>query len=91
MAFNQSSFGSVVIQDRVLGVGSYGKVCGAKFGQLPCAAKLLHDTMFESNDPGLNMFVERFEQAECQFLSRIKHPNIVQYLWGTPQIPNHEG
>ena len=27
--------------DQVLGVGSYGKVCRAKYGQLPCAAKLL--------------------------------------------------
>ena len=53
MASNQLSFGSVVIQDKMLGVGSYGKVCRAKYGQLPCAAKLLHDTMFGSNDPGI--------------------------------------
>ena len=85
MASNQLSFGSVVIQDEVLGVGSYGKVCRAKYGKLPCAAKLLHDTMFGSNDPGISKFVERFEQ-ECQFLSRIKHPNIVQYL-GTSTDP----
>ena len=45
---NQLRFGSVEIcHDQVLGVGSYGKVCKAKYGQLPCAAKLLHDTMFE--------------------------------------------
>ena len=68
-----------------LGVGSYGKVCKAKCGQLPCAAKLLHDTMFEDNDPGINKFVERFEQ-ECHFLKAIKHPNIVQFL-GTVRDP----
>ena len=76
-------FGSVTIYDgdeeQVLGVGSYGKVYKARYGQLPCAAKLLHDTMFESGDQGRFKFAERFEQ-ECQFLSRIKHPNIVQYL-----------
>ena len=74
------SYGSVEIYiDETLGIGSYGKVCKAKCGQLPCAAKLLHDTMFQDNDPGINRFLERFQQ-ECQFLSTIKHPNIVQFL-----------
>ena len=84
---NQLRFGSVEIyHDKVLGVGSYGKVCKAKCGQLPCAAKLLHDTMFEDGDARkIYKFAERFEQ-ECQFLSMIKHPNIVQYL-GTSRDP----
>ena len=74
------SYGSVEIYtDETLGIGSYGKVCKAKCGQLPCAAKLLHDTMFQDNDPGINRFLERFQQ-ECQFLRTIKHPNIVQFL-----------
>ena len=74
------SYGSVEIYtDEILGIGSYGKVCKAKCGQLPCVAKLLHDTMFQDNDPGINTFLGRFEQ-ECQFLSTIKHPNIVQFL-----------
>ena len=68
-----------IVTKEVLGVGSYGKVCKAKCGQLPCAAKLLHDTMFDTTDPGIHKFVERFEQ-ECQFLKAIKHPNIVQFL-----------
>ena len=71
--------------EETLGVGSYGKVCRAKCGQLPCAAKLLHDTMFGTNDPGVNKFVEQFEQ-ECRFLRMIKHPNIVQFL-GTVRDP----
>ena len=73
-------YGAVeVYSEETLGVGSYGKVCKAKCGQLPCAAKLLHDTMFGNNDPGISKFVQRFEQ-ECQFLKAIKHPNIVQFL-----------
>ena len=72
--------------DDILGVGSYGKVCRAKRGQLPCAAKLLHDIMFQDGDPGASVFLERFEQ-ECHFLSSIKHPNIVQYL-ATVSDPN---
>ena len=68
-----------IYQDQALGVGAYGKVYKAKYGQLPCAAKLLHDTMFEDGDPGRVMFAKSFEK-ECQFLSQIKHPNIVQFL-----------
>ena len=74
-----------IFPEETLGVGSYGKVCKAKCGQLPCAAKLLHDTMFGNNDPGIGKFVERFQQ-ECQFLRMIKHPNIVQFL-GTVRYP----
>ena len=77
-----------VYSEETLGVGSYGKVCKAKCGQLPCAAKLLHDTMFGINDPGISKFVEQFEQ-ECRFLRMIKHPNIVQFL-GTVRDPRSQ-
>ena len=80
------SYGSVQIYDKeVLGIGSYGKVCKAKCGQLPCAAKLLHDTLFQDNDPGIRNLVTKFLQ-DCQFLSTVKHPSIVQYL-GTTTDP----
>ena len=77
-----------VYSEETLGVGSYGKVCKAKCGQLPCAAKLLHDTMFGTNDPGISKLVEQFEQ-ECRFLRMIKHPNIVQFL-GTVRDPRSQ-
>ena len=80
------SYGSVQIYDKeVLGIGAYGKVCKAKCGQLPCAVKLLHDTLFQDNDPGTRNLITKFLQ-ECQFLSTIKHPSIVQYL-GTATDP----
>ena len=80
------SFSSIQIHyDDVLGIGSCGKVCKAKCGQLPCAAKLLHDILFQDNDPGTRNLVTKFLQ-ECQFLSTIKHPSIVQYL-GTATDP----
>ena len=63
----------------VLGVGAYGKVCRARCGQLLCAAKLLHDTMFEPGDPGVLSYTRKFER-ECRFLSTVRHPNIIQYL-----------
>ena len=51
----------------------------AKCGQLPCAAKLPHDIILDSEDPNIQKFVEQFEQ-ECRFLKIIKHPNVVQFL-----------
>ena len=79
-------YGAVeVYSEETLGVGSYGKVCKAKCGQLPCAAKLLHDIMFGTNDPGNCKCVERFEQ-ECQI---IQHPNIVQFM-GTVRDPRSQ-
>ena len=70
-----------IYYDKHLGIGAYGKVCKAKCGQLLCAAKLLHDTMFEvGNDPsGVRKYFEQFEE-ECQCMSKVKHPNIIQYL-----------
>ena len=84
------SYGKVKIDhDKTLiGIGSYGKVCQAKCGQLPCAAKLLHDTLFQDRDPGASNVVTKFQQ-ECRFLSTIKHPNIVLCL-GTATDPQSQ-
>ena len=62
-----------------LGHGSYGAVYKAKCDQLPCAAKVLHPTILDPNDPGTGRIMQRFQQ-ECAFLESIRHPNIVQYL-----------
>ena len=75
-----SGFDSVEIYDKTcLGTGSYGKVYKARFGQLPCAAKLFHDAIFCPNDKGAKYFPKEFER-ECKFLTGIKHPHIIQYL-----------
>ena len=82
MAQPQGHFGYRIvriIKTSSLGVGSYGAVYRALCDELPCAAKILHPTLFETNDPGTRKIMERFEQ-ECQFLSGVRHPNIVQYL-----------
>ena len=75
-----------LFKDQTLGIGSYGAVCKAKCDDLLCAAKILHPTLF---DPTIQLQVspkqehrlpiKRFEQ-ECEFLSTIRYPNIVQYL-----------
>ena len=69
-----ASTGYEIFHDEVLGRGSYGMVFKAKYGQLLCAAKLLHAQFFL--DPTI---VNKFHQ-ECWFLRTMKHPNIIQYL-----------
>ena len=85
----QMSYGAVAIfdsksSDLLLGRGSARP---SVHGQLPCAAKLSHDIIFDSQDPNIQKFVEQFEK-ECQFLKMIKHPNMVQFLgtYRDPQI-----
>ena len=75
-----------LFKDQTLGIGSYGKVCKAKCDDLLCAAKLIHETLFDPTAHQLiapqrehRLPMRRFEQ-ECEFLSTIRHPNIVQYL-----------
>ena len=75
-----------LLKDQTLGIGSYGKVCKAKCDDLLCAAKLMHETLFDPTAQQLiapqrehRLPMRRFEQ-ECEFLSTIRHPNIVQYL-----------
>ena len=85
----QGQFGYRTIQllkTELLGTGSYGAVYKAMCDDLPCAGKILHPTLFQSNDPGAMTIMRRFQQ-ECSFLSAIRHPNIVQYL-GSYQDPD---
>ena len=75
-----------LFKDQTLGIGSYGAVCKAKCDDLLCAAKILHPTLLDptaqlqvSRKQEHRLPIKRFEQ-ECEFLSTIRHPNIVQYL-----------
>ena len=68
-----------LFKSQSLGKGAYGMVCRAMRDNLPCAAKLLHPLFFQSGDPGVHSTARKFD-LECQFLSTLRHPNIVQYL-----------
>ena len=74
-----------LLKTEELGIGSYGAVCKAMCDDLPCAAKILHRTLFQFTAPGATSAMRKFEQ-ECRLLSAIKHPHIVQYL-GTYHDP----
>ena len=74
--------GEVVIEKtdvNTLGIGSYGAVYKAKIGHLPCAAKILHPTLFHTSDPGSDRIRTLFER-ECRVLRRIRHPHVIQYI-----------
>ena len=82
-----------LLKNQTIGIGSYGKVCRAKCDELLCAAKLIHETLFDPISQQLmapqtehRLPMKRFEH-ECGFLSTIRHPNIVQYL-GIYQDPD---
>jgi serine/threonine protein kinase len=75
-----------LLKKNTLGIGSYGKVCLAKCDDLLCAAKLLHETLFDPTSMHLiaperehRLPIRRFEK-ECGYLNTIRHPNIVQCL-----------
>ena len=75
-----------LLKDQSLGVGSYGAVYKAKCDDLLCAGKIIHPTLFDMTTLHQiapkrehRLPLRRFEQ-ECEFMSAIRHPNIVQYL-----------
>ena len=72
-----------ILKDETLGIGSYGKVCRAKCDDLLCAAKLIHETLFDPIAQQLiapqrehRLPMRRFEQ-ECEFLST----QILSNIW----------
>ena len=74
----------------MLGQGSYGAVYKAKCDDLMCAAKLLHPTLFhrDSSQKEHRLPMKRFEK-ECEFMSTIRHPNVVQYLGTSEDTETH--
>ena len=57
-----------------LGRGSYAVVYAVEYKGLTCAAKVFHNTLEEQT-----YAIGRFKE-ECAILSRLRHPNIVQFL-----------
>ena len=50
---------ALVRPSQILGTGSYGNVVKATLDDFPCAAKILHNTFFTSNDPNVQDFTQR--------------------------------
>lgn len=62
-----------------LGVGSFGVVDELKYGSTICAGKKLHDNLMDYCDEGIKNLIHKFV-SECCLMSRLRHPNIVQFL-----------
>ena len=75
---NKARFENIeLFKDQVIGIGAFGAVYHVQCDDLPCAAKILHQTIFSI--AGQHKMALQFEQ-ECKFVRTIQHPNIVQYL-----------
>ena len=61
----------------IIGEGSYGVVRYAHCDTLLCAAKLVHAAFFD--DPNFERLKRDFED-ECELMSNMRHPNVIQYL-----------
>ena len=60
--------------EKLLGSGAYNVVLELNFNGLKCAGKKIHNWL-QKDETILHRFVE-----ECHCLSRVRHPNIVQFL-----------
>ena len=74
----------VEISEEVLGRGSYGVVHAATYAHLRVAAKSCHAILQPSQ-----RIMERFAD-ECDMLSRVRHPSIVEFLGVHMDPDTHE-
>ncbi len=64
---------------RQLGVGSYGSVEELFVDGVVCAGKRLHSILLDTDNIGVHELERKYEK-ECQLMSRLRHPHIVQFL-----------
>lgn len=66
--------------DRVVGSGAYATVYEYEFRGLACVGKKLHRLLYEHASPSQRTDMLRRFEEECKLLSKLHHPNIVQFL-----------
>ena len=64
---------------KTLGEGSYGCVEELSVSGLICAGKRMYNILIDSDNKGAARMIEKYYD-ECQLLSSLRHPNIVQFL-----------
>ena len=62
-----------------LGSGAFGIVEELAVGGTICAGKMLHSILLDRLNEGADRIMERFV-SECRLMSRVRHPNIVQFM-----------
>lgn len=71
--------GLAIDKTSVLGAGAYGAVYLARWNELTCAAKVIHETLFMFDVPGKPNIAKQLEK-ECEVISKFRHPNVVQFI-----------
>ena len=71
----------VQLTNRELGVGSSAIVIELKYMGMKCAGKKIHENLLKCGGSEYTDATRQFSK-ECHILSRISHPNIVQFLGG---------
>ena len=65
---------------RIIGNGSYATVKELEFRGLKCVGKKIHQLLFDSATPqDRAAMLQRFTE-ECELLSHLHHPCVVQFL-----------
>ena len=70
----------VVLIDKELGRGAYGRVFTVEYCGLVCAAKEIHPILIEGVSPAEKKTIIDNFIRECHHCSVIRHPNIVKFL-----------
>ena len=69
----------VVPTGRNLGKGAFGSVEELSVNGLICAGKKMFEVLIDLNNQGADQMRKKYYD-ECQLLSSLRHPNIVQFL-----------
>lgn len=77
VGFEPYKLSGVKTTDHVYGHGSYATVIELDYMGLKCAGKKIHELLLMQGNSTYT--VQRFEE-ECHILSRMHHPNVVQFL-----------
>lgn len=75
--FDSFKLSGVRVTSNILGRGSYATVLELKYKEQKCAGKKVHDVLLAQ---GTETYPLRRFEEECRLLSKVRHPNIVQFL-----------
>ena len=70
----------VLLMDKELGRGAYGRVFTVEYCGMVCAAKEIHPILIDGVSPAERRTIIDNFIRECHRCSVIRHPNIVQFL-----------
>lgn len=70
---------NVDVSGRELGVGSYSSVVEVTYKGMKCAGKKLHKSLYDNGTALGPEILDRFG-TECELLSQLRQPHIVQFL-----------